>query len=546
MLITGQTLFAFVDLKDPFAPTGVEGEEQPGPILSLLAAQPFDFLFLFHTTHTSQNAEATQHEIRHRYPSCRVTMHNLPISDPKDYSSLMGQLALEVGSIRRLSRATQDHICVSSGTAEMRAAWFLLAAVGVLPAKLLQVGSPAAPLFGAANVKEVRLDTPDWTSLRDLVMPIQYFDAGMDRRPARHPVDEDSALPQLSRRESSGERYYPRLAAAEVVPEPLPGLEDALQELGIFIGSALLREVAEQAAVVAPTGIPVLLLGETGTGKELFARLLHRLSDRRGGKLVPLNCAAIPKELVESHLFGHVKGAFTGATQDQHGKFREANRGTLFLDEIGELTPEAQAKLLRVLEDGLVEPLGSNKPQEVDVRIIAATNRNLPDEVAAGRFRKDLYFRLETVKIRLPGLRDRRSEIPMLAMALLDRINQRLKRQRQLSREALRRLEQHDWPGNVRELRNVLERSVLYARTNVLGPEELLISKETLTGDPLTALPEPGEGFFLEDFLAKVRKHLFLRALAKVNGNQAAAAGLLGVSKQAVNKFVTSETDNAG
>jgi DNA-binding NtrC family response regulator len=534
MLITGQTLFAFVDLKDPFVPAGIEGEEQPGPVLSLLAARPFDFLFLFYTPHTQENAAATREEVVRRHPKCHVMMHQLPVSDPKDYSSLMGRLAREVRSISRLSRGTEDHVCVSSGTAEMRAAWFLLTAVGVLPAKLLQVGSPAEPLFGPANVKEVKLDPGDWAGLRDLVMPQEYFDADMTAHRAR-----------LSRLDA---RVYDSVAMeiAEAAPEPLPDLEDALQELGIFIGSASLRQAAEQAAVVAPTGVPVLLLGETGTGKELFARLLHRLSDRREEKLVPLNCAAIPKELVESHLFGHVKGAFTGATHDQKGKFREADGGTLFLDEIGELTLDAQAKLLRILEDGLVEPLGSNKLLAVDVRIIAATNRNLQEEIASGRFRKDLYYRLETVQIRLPGLRDRRSEIPMLAMALLDRINQRFKRQRQLSREALRRLEQHDWPGNVRELRNVLERSVLFSRTDVLGPEDLPIAKEVSIGDPLSALPEPADGFSLEDFLAKARKHLFIRALSKANGNQAAAAGLLGVSKQAVSKFVNGEADNAG
>jgi transcriptional regulator with GAF, ATPase, and Fis domain len=375
-------------------------------------------------------------------------------------------------------------------------------------------------------------------------MPVEYFEMRTESHHELACQDELSWLPSLASLDRSV--YRVESQAAEYATEPLPDLENALQELGIFIASASLRQAAEHAAVVAQTGVPVLLLGETGTGKELFARLLHRLSDRREEKLVPLNCAAIPKELVESHLFGHIRGAFTGATHDQKGKFREADGGTLFLDEIGELTLDAQAKLLRVLEDGLVEPLGSNKLQKVDVRIIAATNRNLQEEIVAGRFRKDLYYRLETVQIRLPRLGDRRAEIPMLAMALLDRINQRFKHQRRLSKDALHRLELHDWPGNVRELRNVLERSVLYARKDVLGPEDLLISKETLTGDPLAALPEPADGFSLEEFLAKVRKHLFLRALAKANGNQAAAAGLLGVSKQAVSKFVTGEAGNSG
>lgn len=546
MLIANKALFAFVDLKDPFMPSGIEGEEQPGPILSLLSARQFDFLFLFHTPHTRENAAATEREASQRHPSCQITLHELPVSDPKDYSSLMGRLARQIRSINRLGPDTENHVCVSSGTAEMRAAWFLLTAVGVLPAKLLQIGSPAEPLFGAANVKEVDLDSTDWSSLRHLVMPLQYF---ADERAPRQPRAPECQGPRpVEPCRAAPDRVLYSMARPSLATrmEPAPELEDALQELGIFISSASLRQSAEQAAIVAPTDVPVLLTGETGTGKEMFARLVHRLSNRRDGKLVPLNCAAIPGDLVESYLFGHSRGAFTGASRDQNGKFREADGGTLFLDEIGELTLEAQAKLLRVIEDGVVQPLGSNRSQAVDVRIIAATNRNLQEEIAAGRFREDLYFRLETVQIPLPPLRDRRSEIPLLSMSLLKHINQRFNRQRQISREALRRLEAHDWPGNVRELRNALERSVLYSRGDVLAPEDLLINKGNPAGDPFAALPEPADGFSLDDFLTKARRHLFLRALAKANDNQAAAAALLGVSKQAVNKFVAGEGGNAG
>ena len=174
-LITGRSLFAFVDHKDPFTPTPVAGEEQPGPVLSIMAAKPFDFLLLFFTPHTRTNAEATCREVRKRFPKCQVVEHELPVSDPKDYSSLMGRLAGQVRDIMRWAINTENYICVSSGTAEMRAVWFLLATAGVLPAALLQIGTPAEPLFGAANVKEVRLDRPDWKSLRDLVMPLDYF-----------------------------------------------------------------------------------------------------------------------------------------------------------------------------------------------------------------------------------------------------------------------------------------------------------------------------------------------------------------------------------
>lgn len=210
------------------------------------------------------------------------------------------------------------------------------------------------------------------------------------------------------------------------------------------------------------------------------------------------------------------------------------------------MTIEAQAKLLRVLQDGEVEPLGSDVIREIDVRTVAATNRNLLEEVRAGRFREDLYYRLEVVQIHLPPLRERRGEIARLAIAILHRINQRRQRERQLSKEALGRLEQHNWPGNVRELSNVLERSVLYSQRDVLRPEDILIVEAASAQDPLARLPEPDTGFSLEVFLAQARVQLILRALAKCNGNQSAAAEILGLSKQAISKFLKQQLDKPG
>lgn len=208
------------------------------------------------------------------------------------------------------------------------------------------------------------------------------------------------------------------------------------------------------------------------------------------------------------------------------------------------MTPEAQAKLLRVLQDGMVEPVGSHAALKVDVRIVAATNRDVRAEIAAGRFREDLYYRLEVVEIRLPPLRERRAEIPLLAVSLIGRINQRVERPRRLSKSALARLEAHDWPGNVRELSNVLERSVLYSRSEVIEADELRITAARRPPD--ARLPEPAEGFSLEAYLAEVRAQLIGRALEKTGGNQSAAAALLGISRQAVNKFVQDSSGNAG
>jgi DNA-binding NtrC family response regulator len=234
-------------------------------------------------------------------------------------------------------------------------------------------------------------------------------------------------------------------------------------EMRSVVGSSrALHAVLEQVGRVAPSDTTVLINGETGTGKELIARAVHEASPRRERPLVKLNCAAISAGLVESELFGHVKGAFTGATDKNMGRFQLADGGTLFLDEIGELPLETQVKLLRVLQEREFEPVGSAKTQRVDVRVIAATNRRLEDEVARGKFRSDLYYRLNVFPVEVPALRARREDIPELAAHFIERFSRRLGRNaRPLARQALDRLVSHDWPGNVRELQNTIERALI-------------------------------------------------------------------------------------
>jgi two-component system, NtrC family, response regulator PilR len=207
---------------------------------------------------------------------------------------------------------------------------------------------------------------------------------------------------------------------------------------------------------------------------------------------------------------------------------------------------DAQAKLLCVVQDNRVEPVGSSKSKKVNVRIVAATNRDLRQEVARRRFREDLFYRLDVVEIRLPSLRERRGEVASLAVSLLHGINLRRQRPRQLSKGALWTLEQHSWPGNVRELVNVLETSALYAPADILGPEDIIIGRSPASADPFESLPDPAPGFSLDSFLVQARKHVILRALEKCRGNQTAAAELLGVSKQAVSKFLKDQSDNLG
>jgi len=599
--VSRQVVRVGASLLDPFTPSEVAGEELPGPILSILSAKKFDSAFLFHTAHTRENALATEDEMSRKYPGCRVQLRQLPVSDPNDYLSLMGSLWRYGGDLMRRSDADENYVCASSGTAEMRAVWFLLMTLGIVKAKLLQVGTPVQPLFGKVNVKELRPDMADWQTIRDLALAAEPFltmprelltesqpaTAGRLRGIVRHvefkagaetfafdkafvermrmlygdtltnllpglhrkflstrlapdlvqtltdqtlrsvaavvgavAVSEGVTLPaksnvdayiqalkavhqpesfaafvnsicnnvlleyyrashtsprteesdleaanvlnelkltsrqleglreqtlanvrnelkrtpglgdvlqgmlhakdqtaekvllgagketeervssnkKLETPESEGEVINGATGEESLEEEPpeevevfddvkpkssdwvaeaisgeteedlqgivvgeegrlVPGLDEALQELGIYVGSAVLRHAAERAGIAAESDLPVLLLGETGTGKERFAHLIHRMSPRSLRDLVPLNCAAIPETLAESCLFGHMKGAFSGADFDKKGIFESADKSTLFLDEVAELSLEVQAKLLRVIQDGVIQRL---------------------------------------------------------------------------------------------------------------------------------------------------------------------------------------------
>ncbi|QTL04938.1 sigma 54-interacting transcriptional regulator [Aquabacter sp. L1I39] len=237
---------------------------------------------------------------------------------------------------------------------------------------------------------------------------------------------------------------------------------------GIIGRSEAIQKVLRQVELVAPTDATVLVTGESGTGKELIARAIHEASERHERPLIRVNCAAIPRELFESEFFGHVKGAFTGALRDRIGRFELADRGTLFLDEVGEIPLELQSKLLRVLQEGQFERVGEERTRQVDVRIIAATNRDLRGEVRAGRFREDLFYRLNVMPIESVPLRERREDIPLLAMHFLSASRKPADRSLQLSEGDMRRLSAYDWPGNVRELQNVIERGIILARNGRL------------------------------------------------------------------------------
>jgi DNA-binding NtrC family response regulator len=255
-----------------------------------------------------------------------------------------------------------------------------------------------------------------------------------------------------------------------VISSRLDGSGKAAVAFGEIIGqSRAWRQIIKQIEMVAPTDATVLVLGETGTGKELIARELHRRSQRKDKPLVRVNCACIPKELYESEFFGHARGAFTSAVKDRIGRFEAAAGGTLFLDEIGEIPLELQSKLLRVLQEKSYERVGEEKTRHADVRIVAATNRDLKKEVAAGRFREDLYYRLNVFPMKVAALRDRKEDIPLLAAHFIDISVKELECPRpRLTRAGIETLQGYDWPGNIRELRNVIERAVIFARGGAL------------------------------------------------------------------------------
>jgi len=294
--------------------------------------------------------------------------------------------------------------------------------------------------------------------------------------------------------------------------------------------SAALTRVLQEVELVALTDATVLIYGETGTGKELLARALHHRSPRRPHPFVPVNCAAIPPGLLESELFGHEKGAFTGATVRQIGKFVQADGGTIFLDEIGDMSARTQAKVLRVLENGEVEPVGMAKTSRVDVRVIAATNKDLKAEIAAARFREDLYFRLNVVPLRVPPLRERAEDIPALARHFVEQFSRAYGRVRTLGPESLAALQAYRWPGNVRELKNVIERMVILTPSEEIGRDQ--VRRTIGPGSDSQPAADPFEGFTsLREGRESFERQFILKKLDEAGGNVVRAAELLGLER---------------
>ncbi|MBU1195467.1 MAG: sigma-54 dependent transcriptional regulator [Proteobacteria bacterium] len=293
---------------------------------------------------------------------------------------------------------------------------------------------------------------------------------------------------------------------------------------GIVSASSVMKELLDTATRAANSEATVLISGESGTGKEVLARLIHQSSPRNNGPMVAVNCAAIPAGLVESELFGHVKGAFTGAVKDRKGHFVTASGGTLFLDEIGELSTDVQVKLLRAIQEKEVMPVGSEKTRKVDIRIVAATNLDLKEQIAAGRFREDLYYRLSVIPLFIPPLRERMKDIPALVKHFLKKMD--APSDVNFTDDALNILKTYHWPGNIREIQNIVERCVILRKQNQITAQDLALLAQPLpVGKFDPAIPD--EGISLEE----IEKAYVLKALEKAGGNRSKAARLLKIPR---------------
>lgn len=478
----------------------------PGPIANALEALPFDEVLILcdrdpNTTHTIRDTSGIHVNslvswLEMRFAG-KIWLRPERLSSPTDYGEIYQTARRAIEEARAQTPGVTLTFHVSPGTSQMSAIWLILAR-SVFEATLIQSSAK--------------------TGVKVVDFPFEL---------------SAEFIPKLLR---PHDRKLSDLAAS--LPPEAPGFEEIIHRSEVMVN------LVARARVVALRSVPVLLEGESGTGKELFARAIHQAGPRRDKPFVPVNCGALPSELVESEFFGHTKGAFTGADSAQTGYFQEADGGTLFLDEIGELPKPLQTKLLRVLggEKQIVTPVGARKPIEVNVRIIAATNRTLLDEVQKGGFREDLFYRLAVAVLPLPPLRKRPGDLGDLIEGLLKKVNREGESEpgfkpKNLSPAAKTLLLRYEWPGNVRELLNTLRRAAVWSVGDTIDKDDVESALLTTPVPGGTRLREErilnrpiGEGFDLQNLLDTVAKHYFDRALKETGNNKSQAAKLLGVS----------------
>lgn len=313
---------------------------------------------------------------------------------------------------------------------------------------------------------------------------------------------------------------------------PEGGMVNTTNKPVFITNNSLMREIYRKVQLVARSDVPVMITGESGTGKEVIARMIHALSKRNDNLIVAINCGAIPRDLIESELFGHDKGAFTGAVEKKDGCFKTADKGTLFFDEIGEISPEIQVKLLRAVELNTFRPVGSSREEEVDVRLIAATNKNLLNAISDGEFREDLFYRLSVIEINIPPLRERKDDIPVLTDYFMKVFATKYERQSiTISEDCMNKMIDYDWPGNVRELRNVIERFFVICPEPTVTPEYLPGKISKCEGNPIHTV----DGHIMIPVgttIEEAEKRLIFQTLDSVGNNKSEAARILGFSRK--------------
>lgn len=486
-------LLSFVGSKDPFA--NAHGRETKGPLLMLCEQRQFQRIVLFYTEDEAASERArrtTEHLSREQPADTKIEMVRLAIKDPTNHGQVLEALR-SWWQKQPLDDLCEYYISISSGTPAMHACWLLLAAADEIHANLLYVRAPRYVDSDQPLVGEINPRAPEFPSIlpRASLMDLPTLANPAKEKPADSPDQE-------LRGES-------------------PAFIDALKITARY----------------ASSDHNVLLLGETGTGKERFAQYIHAISKRADGPFLAINCAAFPATLIESELFGHIKGSFSGADADKKGAFEEANGGTLFLDEVGDMPLEMQTKLLRALQERKIRPIGG-KERPVDVRLISATHCDLPQYIKQGRFRDDLYQRLHVLPLSLPALRDRSEDIVPLSEFFLQRENLAQGTQIVFAPETLTSLLAYSWPGNIRELENTIIRACVLAENNVITPDQIPTS--VLDQDKDFTLPVMAPGFSIKNFLDEYRDRLYAEALRFSNNNLSAAGRLLDVSPEAVRK----------
>jgi two-component system NtrC family response regulator len=471
-----------------------------------LAHESFAIVHLFYNTQEYlRRASGIFEALQRRKPDTAVTYVEIPVDDPTDYEALYETMQHRcLGILEEHGDGVEYSIATSSGTPQMQTCWLLLVLGGVVPARLIQVTPPHKQRDGESPVREIQ---PSCERFPRIVSPSKL---------ERELSIANRRLNTLAREREATER--------EVAT-------------GLIGSSKAFRDAVATAKRLAAFDLPVLITGETGTGKEEFAKLIHFTSKRKEQPFLPINCASLLETIFESELFGHKKGAFTGADTEKTGLLEAAGEGTVFLDEIGELTLAGQAKLLRVLNDGKYRPVGGTVEKQNKARILAATNRDLPSMVDARTFREDLLHRINVAEVHLPPLRERPGDVAELVQVFLARFGEAHGRQCRLTAEALEYLSGLPWEGNVRALRNAIERMTILIPGEDIGVKDLQLQPSRKTSTATAPLVRVGDlSIDLPRLLEDWEREMIRQAIERFQGNRSAAARHLGYGEATLRK----------